>query len=194
MPTTDSSTPNWLRQRADWSLTRFICRALRHTPSQFGLTLDANGWTELDPLIEVARRCRPEWVLLDRQCLEQLIAARHHDRLEISGGRIRAVYGHSVPNVHTGTPGIPPNPLFHGTKTCWLREIFSYGLRPMDRTFVHLTTDFKYAKRVADKTGELSVVLAIDTELARKNSVRFLRASRHVWQVPFLLPDCISEL
>lgn len=192
MPTIDSSTPNWLRQRADWSLTRFLCRALRHTPNQFGLTLDANGWTELDPLIVVARRCRPEWALLDRRCLEQLIAASHHDRLEISEGRIRALYGHSVPNVQTGTPGIPPNPLFHGTKACWLREILSYGLRPMGRTFVHLTTDFKYAKRVAENSHSEAAVLVIDSDAALKQGVQFLRASCQVWQAPTIPTACIT--
>ncbi|MBX7167088.1 MAG: RNA 2'-phosphotransferase [Pirellulales bacterium] len=192
MSTKDFSTPNRDQKRSERSLIRFLCQALRHTPWQFGIVLDAHGWSDLDKLIFAVQRCRSEWALMTRQQVEHMIACRHRDRLEISEGRIRALYGHSVPDVQTATRGIPPNPLFHGTKACWLNEILTYGLRPMERQLVHLTTDFNYALRVATTTDTTPVVLTVDTERATHDGTEFWKASRHVWQVQSIPAFCVT--
>lgn len=121
------------------SLIRYFCRALRHTPAEFGVALDEHGGIEFDALLYAARRFQPASIVITREQIERMIAGPHHDRLEHSQGRIRARYGHSVSGVTTGVPGIPPNPLFHGTPAAWVTEIVTYGPRPRGRDLVQLT-------------------------------------------------------
>ena len=40
-------------------LSRTIAHALRHAPEQYGIALDAEGWTGLDVLLDVLRQKRP---------------------------------------------------------------------------------------------------------------------------------------
>jgi putative RNA 2'-phosphotransferase len=39
----------------DVTISKFLSLVLRHQPETIGLTLDTNGWTDLDELVECAR-------------------------------------------------------------------------------------------------------------------------------------------
>ena len=69
---------------------------------------------------------RAEWS--DRQDLTasdiaELIAASPKRRHEMADGRIRALYGHSVPGKLDRTPSMPPERLHHGTSPKALESI-----------------------------------------------------------------------
>lgn len=42
------------------ALSRVVTHALRHAPEQYGIVLDAEGWTDLDTLVQALRRM-PQW-------------------------------------------------------------------------------------------------------------------------------------
>ena len=68
--------------------------ALRHDPAHFGLDLDEEGWTNLADLLAAIRLDRYEWALIDATFLKATIEGM--ERFEITDGRIRATYGHSI--------------------------------------------------------------------------------------------------
>jgi putative RNA 2'-phosphotransferase len=70
-------------------------------PAEFGLALDECGWTEFEALLCAARRFHPSSIAIPREHIEGMIAGPHRDRLELSEGRVRARYGHSVVGITT---------------------------------------------------------------------------------------------
>src|SRR5271156_1118801 len=77
------------------SSSKFLSLILRHQPEAIGLSLDANGWANIDELIALANsKGRP----LNRTLLDEVVATNDKKRFIISedGTRIRANQGHSV--------------------------------------------------------------------------------------------------
>ena len=105
---------------------------LRHQPEAAGLTLDAQGWTDVDDVLAAMTRAG---VACDWLTLLRIVEESDKQRFELSGdaARIRARQGHSVA-VELGWPQAAPPPLlYHGTVERFLRAILSEGLRPMRR-------------------------------------------------------------
>jgi putative RNA 2'-phosphotransferase len=96
-------------------LSKTISRALRHDPAAYGMELDVEGWVQVDDLL-AALRCRHrDWRELDEVDLEKMMERAEKQRYEIQDGKIRAYYGHSVPEKIEKSSAEPPSVLFHGT-------------------------------------------------------------------------------
>lgn len=75
--------------------SKTISYALRHNPTEFGLTLDTEGWVDCDELIAaLAKHMSP--VYLTKDDIAAIIAESDKKRFEILNGKIRATYGHST--------------------------------------------------------------------------------------------------
>ncbi|MEN9665337.1 MAG: hypothetical protein RLZZ326_1700, partial [Planctomycetota bacterium] len=96
-------------------LSRVLSHALRHEPWQYDIEIDASGWVGLPELIEMLRTKRPEWSDLTEADLEDMIRDSSKGRHEIHDGRIRALYGHSIPGRLVRSQVPPPEMLYHGT-------------------------------------------------------------------------------
>ena len=77
-------------------LSRVLSHALRHDPGHYGLELDPEGWVGLREVV-AALRSRPGWEPVGVADIEETLAAASKQRHEIRDGRIRAIYGHSLP-------------------------------------------------------------------------------------------------
>src|SRR5947209_20028690 len=76
-------------------ISKFLSLILRHDPGKIGLTLDGQGWAEVDDLIAGAGRHGRR---LDRSTIERVVATNDKKRFALSadGRKIRASQGHSV--------------------------------------------------------------------------------------------------
>lgn len=162
-------------------LSRAISHALRHEPWLYELELDEEGWTSVEDLLQALRRESPEWVNLEVTDLEGMLLSSPKRRHELSGGRIRAFYGHSVPARIVKPQESPPQKPFHGTSRESLVAIQSEGLRPMRRQYVHLSEDVEMAKQVGQRKDTDPVVLVIDSAAAHGEHVNFYRGGEKVW-------------
>jgi putative RNA 2'-phosphotransferase len=123
--------------------------------------------------------------------LDQLVNAPGKRRFEIRGGQIRAAQGHSVPVELQLTPRRPPDRLYHGTTARFLPRILAEGLKPGQRTHVHLSADPVTAAGVGSRRGR-PVVLAIDAAAAYQHGHHFYRAANGVWLTGELPPRWIA--
>ncbi|HEY0237719.1 MAG TPA: RNA 2'-phosphotransferase, partial [Friedmanniella sp.] len=72
-----------------------VSHALRHEPWVYELELDDEGWVDLPLLVDtLAKR---SWPGLTSEDVEAMVESASKRRHEIVDGRIRALYGHSVP-------------------------------------------------------------------------------------------------
>ncbi|WP_055698755.1 MULTISPECIES: RNA 2'-phosphotransferase [Streptomyces] len=158
-------------------VSKYLSKHLRHQPERIGLTLDENGWVEIDALLAAAAAHR---FPVTRAELDHVVATNDKRRFAVEGGRIRAQQGHSV-DVDLGLPpATPPAYLYHGTVAARLAAIRAEGLRPMNRHAVHLSPDRETATRVGARRGR-PVVLPVDAGAMHRDGHVFRVSGNGVW-------------
>jgi putative RNA 2'-phosphotransferase len=142
-------------------LSKFLSAILRHRAGEFGIVLDAEGFTDVDAV----------WALVEARYPDQYQYADllhliemgdgEKKRFEIVGARIRARYGHTAVQTVTYPPEIPPEYLYHGTTPDALPSIRREGLTAQQRQYVHLSLDPDWAQTVGKRRAGKPVVLRV---------------------------------
>jgi len=161
------------------STSKFLSLVLRHRPETIGITLDEQGWVEIDELLAAANRAGRR---LTRAMLERVVNEYDKQRFSISldGLRIRANQGHSV-QVDLGLqPTQPPDLLYHGTVARFLDSIRVSGLERGSRQYVHLSPDVETASKVGQRRGR-PVILIVEADRMWRDGHTFYRAENGVW-------------
>jgi putative RNA 2'-phosphotransferase len=161
------------------SSSKFLSLILRHEPSKIGLTLDAQGWANIDELILLSQRNGKR---IDRALIEEIVATNNKQRFTISddGTKIRANQGHSV-DIDLGLqPSEPPTMLYHGTATRFLQSIRTQGLLHGSRQHVHLTAEKATAINVGQRHG-VPVILSVAARKMHEQGHHFYLSENGVW-------------
>lgn len=170
-----------------------MAHALRHAPEQYGLTLDAQGWTAVSDLL-IGLRQQRRWRTVTEADLEAVLALPGKRRYEMANGRIRALYGHSIPAKIEKAPATPPPVLYHGTPPGTADIILREGLKSMNRQYVHLSVDVETAVRVGKRRAARPVVLRINAKRAAAAGVRFYEGHEQVWLADAIPPTFIHPV
>lgn len=177
--------------RDDVRLSKTLSLWLRHKPDAAGLTLDAQGWTEVDAVLAA---CAEAGIPCDWQDLLRVVEESDKQRFELASdaGRIRARQGHSV-TVEVDWPSLaPPELLYHGTVERFLPAILAEGLKPMRRHHVHLSPDIGTAARVGQRRGA-PVILAIRAADLARTGQHFYLTANQVWLTEHVPPAFIER-
>ena len=161
------------------STSKFLSLLLRHNPGKIGLTLDENGWADVEELIT---RVRGKGRNLDITLLEKVVAENDKKRFSFNETKtkIRANQGHSV-NVDVElVPTVPPDTLYHGTASRFIESIKSSGLVKGKRLHVHLSAEHSTAVTVGKRHGS-PVVLEIDSRAMHGDGFIFYLSENGVW-------------
>lgn len=171
-------------------LSKFLALMLRHEADHFGLQLDVNGFTDLEPVwAEVEKRYGRAYQRQDLADLLESEAGRQ--RYELQGDRIRAMYGHSSVTAVTYERAIPPELLYHGTTSEAAQAIRTQGLRAQQRQYVHLSTSIGRALDVAGRHGR-PVLLIIRALEAHHAGIAFYHPEDQHYLVESLSPEHID--
>lgn len=162
-------------------LSRAVSHALRHEPWLYELELDAEGWTNVIDLLAALRMDVANWRDLTEQDIADMIRSSSKQRHELVDGRIRALYGHSLPGRLRKALAEPPEVLFHGTAPASVPLVRRQGLRAMTRQYVHLSTDRDMAVSVGGRKAAAPVVLMVRARQASQEGVRFYAGNDKVW-------------
>ena len=176
--------------KKDTETSKFLSYVLRHHHEAIGLSLDKEGWVEIDAVINGARRTGKN---IDHALIQKVVSENDKKRFAISedGLHIRAVQGHSTKAVEmTFAEKTPPPFLYHGTATRFLASIMKEGLKPGERHHVHLSEDRKTAASVGKRYGT-PVVLKIDTSPMLEQGLKFFQAENGVWLTEYIAPSFI---
>ncbi|MDQ7820029.1 MAG: RNA 2'-phosphotransferase [Armatimonadota bacterium] len=168
-------------------LSRFLALVLRHRPESVGVALDPSGYVDIDTLAAALAR-QPGWAWVTADSI-RAVARVDPRRYEVSGGRIRARYGHSVPVDTPGPPVVPPEWLYHGTSPAALEAIRARGLQPQARQFVHLSASRQDALAVGQRHSPDAVVITVLARRAHAAGVQFYRASPSIYLARHIPPE-----
>ena len=170
-------------------ISRYMSYLLRHNPE--GLRMDERGYVSLSDLLEKLRRRFPQ---VDEELVREIVEKSERRRFEIRGGRIRAVYGHSIPVNLDLKEDKEVRVLYHGTTPEAAEKILRTGLKPMKRRWVHLSPTIDVAVRVGMRRARKPAILEIDAEKARRNGIRFYKATDQVYLTEYVPPKYIKRI
>lgn len=159
--------------------SKFLSLVLRHAPETIKLSLDANGWANVEELLQ---QCNAFQKNLDFETLEHIVATNDKKRFAFNDDKtkIRASQGHSVAIDLDIKPLTPPDVLFHGTVEKFLDAIQKEGLQKMSRQHVHLSKDIETATKVALRRGK-PVILTIETQRMIQDGYQFYCSENGIW-------------
>lgn len=175
-------------------LSKTISHALRHEPWLYELELDDEGWVSIESLLASLRRERKEWSNLGKAELIRMIASSDKKRHKIQNGKIKAIYGHSLPGKFFKQTAQPPKILYHGTSSDAAKTIITEGLKPMNRQYVHLSVNLEVAKQVGQRKTRQPLILTIMSEKAYLAGLKFYRGNNYVWLAGFVPSEFIGIL
>ena len=156
-------------------ISKYLSYILRHKPESIGLVIDNNGWADIDELIE-----KTVDFTLTRDTIETIVKESPKQRFIINQNKIKANQGHSI-NIDLGlNTSTPPEYLYHGTATRFLKSILQGGLISKERQYVHLSSDIKVAKKVGQRHGK-PVILRVNALLMSKHGYSFFISDNGVW-------------
>lgn len=160
-------------------LSRFLSLILRHKPEEIGLTLDSQGYLEVEKLLQGINNTGRK---IDKDTLDEIVASDNKQRYSYNHDKtkIRANQGHSI-KVDLGLVNSkPPEFLYHGTVERFLDNIGKHGLLKMNREYVHLSKDIETAKNVGARRGE-PVILIVNAEQMYNDGYDFYLSENGVW-------------
>lgn len=171
-------------------LSKFLSLILRHDPQAIGLTLDAQGWADVDEFIAKAGA---HGRLYSRTLIEAIVRDNDKQRFKLStdGRRIRASQGHSIDIDLALLPLQPPASLYHGTATRFADSIRKTGLDKRSRQHVHLSLDRDTAIKVGGRHGA-PLVLHVRAAEMHARGFAFYRADNGVWLTDAVAPEFID--
>lgn len=162
-------------------ISKFISMILRHRPEVIGITLDEHGWADVNELIKGINETGEE-VEFSKDTLETIVKTDKKQRYSFSQDKtlIRANQGHSIPVDVELEKKEPPKVLYHGTGSRFVKSIQEQGLLPMERLYVHLSTDVETATNVGKRHGT-PVIFKVNAEQMQKDSYDFFQSVNGVW-------------
>lgn len=161
-------------------LSKFISMILRHKPEVIGITLDEHGWANVDELVEGINKNEA----FSKATLEKIVKTDKKQRYSFSQDKtlIRANQGHSIPVDVELEKKEPPKVLYHGTGVKSVKAIQEQGLLPMERLYVHLSTDVETATNVGKRHGT-PVIFQVNAEQMQKDGYDFFQSVNGVWLI-----------
>lgn len=173
------------------STSKFLSLVLRHQPDVIGMSLDEQGWLEIDGLIENANTRGKKLTL---ELIHEVVATNDKKRFVLSddGLRIRASQGHSVSGVNLNlTAASPPETLYHGTVDAFLPRIREQGLQKRSRNHVHLSADQATATNVGSRRGKPKLLLVAAQRMQQAGHAFYL-SENEVWLVDSVPPAYLT--
>jgi putative RNA 2'-phosphotransferase len=168
----------------DKATCKFLSLILRHKPETIGLSLDDNGWTNTNELLN---KMNAHGYSLTFEQLKRIVDSNDKKRFAFSEDHssIRANQGHSIEIDLNLQQQQPPDTLYHGTAERNIESIKQQGLLKGSRHHVHLSADTETARRVGMRYGK-PVVLSIDAKRMQEDGCKFYRSENGVWLTEYV--------
>ena len=169
-------------------VSKYMSYLLRHNPED--LKMDSQGFVDLEDLIKKLK----EKFQIDRNLIFEIVRKSERKRFEIKNGKIRALYGHSIPVKLKLKEDRTVKVLYHGTTPEAAAKILKTGIKPMKRKWVHLSPTIEIAKQIALRRTNKPAIIEIDAEKARKDGIKIYKATEQVFLCHEIPPKYLKRI
>ena len=170
--------------------SKFISLILRHKPETIGIKLDEHGWADVKELLDGINYTGRNITFSD---LVYIVDHDNKQRYSFNEDKtkIRANQGHSIKVDVELEERIPQDILYHGTSLKSVDSIIKYGLKKMDRLYVHLSDNFNKAKAVGERHGT-PIVFSINSKQMVYDGYIFYLSKNGVWLIDEVPPKYLT--
>ena len=167
------------------SRSKFLSLVLRHKPEELEITLDENGWANVEELLQKLRLKDSSFNLT---ALEDIVATDEKCRYAFNEDRtkIRANQGHSIAGDVELEETEPPEVLYHGTNYELESTLRQEGIRKMSRLYVHLSLDEQTALKVGSRRSKKPIILKIAAKQMYDEGFKFYLSKNGVWLTDYV--------
>lgn len=175
-------------------ISKHTSYVLRHHPESIGITLDKNGWTDVELFIENSKK-KIEFTLDE---LKEVVRTSDKQRFKFNedGSKIMANQGHSVEVDLQLKQIVPPFNLYHGTAQRFVQSILKEGLKKMNRHHVHLYEEQDLDKALDTGTrhqkGVSPTIIIIEAKQMHNDGYKFFRTDNNVYLTELVPPKYIK--
>ena len=168
-----------ITEKENTHISKFLSLVLRHKPETINITLDDNGWTDVDILI---RQLKAKGVDITKEILQHVVDTNAKKRFAFNEDKtkIRASQGHSVEVELEYKPKQPPEILYHGTAETSVASILQTGLDKRSRHHVHLSANVETAISVGQRYGKPVLLKIASLKMFGEGYVFYL-SENNVW-------------
>lgn len=172
-------------------ISKYLSLVLRHKPEELGITLDENGWADVQELIS---KMNLKGMEVDFGTLTQVVITNDKQRFAFNDDKtlLRASQGHSIEVNLDLLPIEPPEILFHGTTGRFLENILRSGILKQNRRHVHLSFTEETATAVGSRHGK-PVILKVRAKLMSDAGHHFYLSENRVWLTDYVPPEFIER-
>ena len=158
-------------------ISKYLSYILRHQPQSIGLTLDKNGWANIDELIT-----KTTDFSLRLSTIQYVVETNDKQRFSLNENatKIRANQGHSLEIDLALTAQQPPAVLYHGTAKHFVVSIQEHGLKKQNRHHVHLSQHKDVANSVGARHGK-PIIFKLRTAAMIQDGFIFYQSDNNVW-------------
>ncbi len=154
---------------------------LRHFPDKYGLDMDNRGWVDVEHYVKSLRNRQKRFHWLRQYHIRALAATDPKGRYQIENEHIRATYGHSI-DVDLDLPSEDiPDTLFIPTTSKEADLLLEGGIKPSDRTYVHLSGTYESAVEAGSVRTDEPVILKVDAKKALDEGETIMKAGKEVY-------------
>jgi putative RNA 2'-phosphotransferase len=173
-------------------ISTFLSYCLRHHPEKVGLSMDSQGWVEVEELLKA---CKEKGYPISRNNLNEIVDKNDKKRFSFNEdhSKIRASQGHSIPVELGYEEKKPPVFLYHGTALHNRECIYEEGLKKMQRHRVHLTTEMKTARNVGARYGT-PLLFKVSSQEMYFAGHAFFCSENGVWLTDRVPPEFLEEI
>lgn len=172
------------------NLAKTMCYHLRHNPGEAGLELDEFGYANIDELaIGMSTEDGPQ---VSRDDILKVVSEDSKSRYRVKDNLIKCNFGHSIEvrlEDEDNVDEIIPDTLYHGINVDRLDSIFSEGIIPKSRQFVHVTSLIDIAINVGlrhcKEASEL-VILKIDAKAMIEDGIKVFPTESTTYLVDYI--------
>ena len=176
-----------MEQELKVKISKYMSYLLRHNPEN--LKMDRHGFVSLKELL---KKTGERFHIGDKFIID-IVERSERKRFEIVQGKIRALYGHTIPVELELEEDKTVKVLYHGTTSDAVSKILKTGLKAMKRRQVHLSPTIDIAISTGLRRTKDPVVLQIDAEAARKNGARIFKATETVYLCSYVRSEYIKR-
>lgn len=170
----------------DEKLGRYISYLLRHHPEDLELNMDSEGWVNTKELIKNINDKSKYHITIDM--LREIVRTDSKQRymFKLNERFIRACQGHSIKTLNLKFKELkPPDVLYHGTSFANYQLIKKFGIKPMNRQYVHLSLDVETAINVGKRHGDVKII-KINAKQMYHDGIKFYKSDNGIWLTDFV--------
>ena len=177
--------------------SRFLAFVLRHKPEVLQLELNSEGYVSVDRLIENWNANDPNRTITVSE-IKDIVKFDNKQRYNLTVINdelmIRANQGHSISVNLTFDEPPAPQHLYHGSVHSKVESILKLGLLPMERQYVHLSSELRTAELVGlRRIGEL-VLFQIDAKRMQDDGFSLYLSDNGVWLAELVPKEYLTLL